>query len=803
MPVNLYDKLVKAFTGTTGIADAVDIETTGDSNVQGDLDGLRTDIDNIDASILHWQFNSGVTDTSDPGAAFLALNNGAKASATIVTFNTTSNNSSARFDEALSRLDVDDSIFLQQRNATARSVLYRVTGAATLTGTRVNVPVDDERTQGAEFDNNADINVILFFRGRENAIVIDPTTTVDATDATTFSSSLSGLTLGRGDAFRITTAGEPFSGQDTDAAVGDVIVATVASPSLTDVTNWAIVRKAATSQLSATENLFLDQLTSTGGVFGFTSSVQIDRDNVEANYRRVIENQGVAPDLTSLESKVDALYPLTPDVDILTDWADIYDPARASETVNIVPGYSLIADFRGTGASDHYEQAGVTYIAGSGVSDYSGLSDDFHRVFGFRVSAPANENLLWIDDSGTFIPFIDMNATGNFRVNDFTPARAQDEVVTNHIADGTYSTGTQTLTTSSGALTYTLPDYPANTTAQTRSLEIDFEVFLNGNDTLAGGFINIDIPDTDIVSTNDVTHSFFLGFPANRTVTASFRVATRVSGPDYLVDITLLSAPSDITFTVDELYLVQNYTASVVTPRVDNFLILQDESGDFTFSGEHELVIAFHPIHPLDGGPVTQMEVVPVAVDTSTGATTQLNDTLVKVPVPSFDDIRVPDDIEFRTFLPDHFLRHIDLVNILRDRDTKWCYALARLETVTQHAVTQPLELAAGTKIGGIDIPRSASSLVLQATDDSTDLRNTVTLPANYDTFNLLHVTEIAGGERRSSTLNVAMLASSDLGTSELIRSQGNTDFLFNNTTRVLTPEPVATTLYRVELFKF
>lgn len=38
MSTNIYDKLRKAFSGTTGLADASDIETTGSSNVQTDLD---------------------------------------------------------------------------------------------------------------------------------------------------------------------------------------------------------------------------------------------------------------------------------------------------------------------------------------------------------------------------------------------------------------------------------------------------------------------------------------------------------------------------------------------------------------------------------------------------------------------------------------------------------------------------------------------------------------------------------------------------------------------------------------------
>lgn len=54
MPINIYEKMRKAFTGTTGIADAVNIETTANSNVQADLNsrinGAVRDGDNIQFS---------------------------------------------------------------------------------------------------------------------------------------------------------------------------------------------------------------------------------------------------------------------------------------------------------------------------------------------------------------------------------------------------------------------------------------------------------------------------------------------------------------------------------------------------------------------------------------------------------------------------------------------------------------------------------------------------------------------------------------------------------------------------------
>ena len=801
MPIPLYDKLIKAVSTAVGLADAVDIETSGSSNVQADLDGLNTTAGNLGTSLWNWKFNGSVLSNAFPGDTFLGFNNAAKASTTNVAISVQSNSENARLDEALALLDFGDLMFIQERVAPANAVLYNIVGPARPVGVRFDIPVSAVQTQGVEFTANAVLNVRFVTKGAVNALrflrdTSNAIETVDASNAGTFASSVSGITLQAGNAFRVATAGEPFAGSVVRAEIGDVMVAVVDSPVTTDVADWIVLRKPNSLPVGNVADLFLRELTQTGNVFGFSSNVQIDRDNIEANYRTVIEAHGTAPDITSLQSKVDALYPLTPDVDILTDWANIYNPARAVEQVNIVPGYSSIVDFRST--SDRFEQAGVTYVAGSGVSNYSTLGDDLHRCFGLAVDAPADKTLLSITDGGTQIPYIDMTLTGNFRVNNFTPARTQDQVVTNATNFASRSAGTGTIAVGGAASTYTVPDYPANTSGQTRTVDVDFDVIVDGTNTFSGGFVSFDIPDTDIASTTDQEHTFQIGWPHNRVVTASMRFATRVSGMDFLLDITLLTAPSDVTLLIDGVNVLQSYTATVVIPRVDNFVTMQDDGVDFVFGGAHELLVAFHPFTDLN-----LVNVVPVVVNSSTGATTQLNDVNTTIPSPLFDAVQVPDDIEFRTFLPDHFLRHIDLVTLTRDRATKWCYALARLETVTEHAVTVALDLAAGTKVGGVDIPRSEKSLVVQATDDTTDLRSSVTLPANYTNFDYCHITEVAGGERRSVPLSVPVLSSADLSASDLLRSQGNTDFTFNNSTRVLATEPSGSTIYRVELYKF
>lgn len=802
MPIKAFGKIVKAFAGTEGVLDASNVETTGASNAQ-------TDLDNLTSSILAWKFNATVTDATNPGATFLAINNAAKDNATILSFNTTSNIDSARFDEALGRLGPGDGVYLQQRTAANKSIFYRVTGQTTTDGTKVNVPIVRERDQGTEFDNNAVLNVIFFYKGAGSSLRLvrnasNTILSIDATNPTTFDSALSSLTITSGDGFLIGTGGEPFANSSVNAEVDDVIFAISDSPSLTDIGDWAILRKPQSLPIDAASDLFLDQLTQTGNVFGFTSNVQIDRDNVEANYRAVIEanNGGVAPDLTSLRSKVDALFPLTPDVDILTDWADIYDPERAAQAVNIVPGYTSLADFRGTDASDHFESAGVGFATITDFVNYSTLTDDLHRVFGFRVQTLADKTLLFITDGATQIPFVDIRSNGNIRINNYTPARTQDEVVTGHVNFATLTSGTGTITVGGPVSTFTAPDYPANTTSQSRVLAIEFNVLDGGSSTGAGGGISLDIPDTPAASTNDVQHTFFLGWPSNRSVTATFRIATRVSGQDTLIDVSLISAPAGITFSIDNVDVVQSYTASVIIPRVDNFIILQDALGDFVLTAPGEFVLAFHPVPNND-----TTEVVPVAIDLTGGTIDELNDALISDPTPGFDEIRIPDDIQFRTFLPDHFLRHIDLSNLLSDRDTQWVYALARLEPITEHTVTEPITLAVGSKVGSVTLGENAVTEVYQATGKGTtqgELVNNVTLPANYTNFHFVHITEYITGalpEWRSVFLSVNVLAGGDVETSEVIRIQGNTDLVWQEGSRVLTSQG-GQTIYRAELVR-
>ena len=155
MPIHIYAKFRKAFAGMTGLVDASAVETTGNRDAQHDIDDLGN-------SILNWKFNSGITDGSDPGATFVAINNAAKAAATELVFNSTSNVGSARFDEMLAGLMPRARIYLQSRDTPANNVLYRISATPSTATDRVNLQVAAERFTGGEFVNDEVLNIVFF-----------------------------------------------------------------------------------------------------------------------------------------------------------------------------------------------------------------------------------------------------------------------------------------------------------------------------------------------------------------------------------------------------------------------------------------------------------------------------------------------------------------------------------------------------------------------------------------------------------------------------------------------------------------
>ena len=401
--------------------------------------------------------------------------------------------------------------------------------------------------------------------------------------------------------------------------------------------------------------------------------------------------------IVTLESKVAALYPLTSYVDDLDHWGDIYNPALAAGTVDITDGYSLIADYRGD--STRYESSGVTYDnTGTNVVTYTGLGDNLFRTFGFKVNAPADQVLLWIVDGTDRIPYIDMTAAGNYRVNNYVAATTEDQTVRDQLHTITSTTGQTTLRPgTTDTTTFTITPFPAAARQKSRVLNVNIDIHVNGNDTFAGHLELINLPAENTAQDQQTfTRDIPLGpIHGNRVVRITMGYVLRVSGNDLIMDLQLISAPSDVTVVLDSLIVELNYTAPATTPRVDNFSILQDENGDYTFTGDNEIVITLHPFENLN-----LINVVPVAVNSS-GTFDQLNDANTPIPAHHFGSVEIPDQtalsgFEFRTFAPEHYLSHSDLQTLLGRRTTQWCYGLALLRAITENAVTEEVDFTQG-----------------------------------------------------------------------------------------------------------
>ncbi len=909
------------------IGDAIDIETT-DANVQSELN-------NLNSSILNWRFNGTITDASNPGLGFLALNNALKDNATIISFSVQTNTDNARYTTVLQRLKNGDLINIHERDAINNSILYEVTGNPTTDGTKINVPVARELDQGVEFTNNAvlivrfewtsgtasvpnafldeieevDRNVyarqetpagqvfgVRFwlrdaevtpsnindpgvgliigesngefgqndnqFRQNSNAaqsflyVTLDDQLVAnianlfvrvfdeDGNEIGVFNmqsnfteqSSLSGLAAGtvylltsgdRGGSFlhymnneliqlftatndpffdlpavnendvdltrsvkdlpesrlstnlqiKINQQGVPFDDQfKLDQFVEATSTSTSAQltgstqllyrlsefspdtedyfsadfdtgipPSIGGSTTWFIAVpheynlvsftgidgtttvtpfktniRLTPSAVNNNQDIVYNTYTITvpDAVSGTptnltpdgtetsiteldpTSIFKINRDNVSQALLSDIENGANSSEITQLKNRVSTLYPLSTYVDRLTDWGTIYEPDHATENVEIVSGYSLLADFRAT--DDRYESAGVTYTAGTGVSEYTGLTDNYNRAFAFKVTAASDKVLMWIVDGVETVPFVDITAGGQIRVNDYTPSASQDVDLTNQYTGLTLAAGGVNIITTAvpkPRAIYTIPDFPANTTNQSQGVTADFEVLVNGNDLGAGGDISFSIPVTPTSQSRiNSDHTFNLGpLYNNRQITVTIGHRLTFSDPDYQIDFTLQAAPSDITLRVNNVSLFRNYTTSQAVPRVDNFLSFSDALGTYTFTGEQEFILSF------DHGHQGSVDAVPATVGAD-GVIDELNNLRIQELV-TFNSIEVADDIEFRTFQSDHFLTHSDLAHLLENRAIKWVYSLARLNTVTGRAVNQPIDLASGTTIGGAAFP--------------------------------------------------------------------------------------------------
>lgn len=430
---------------------------------------------------------------------------------------------------------------------------------------------------------------------------------------------------------------------------------------------------------------------------------------VQAKLNRT-DGQGTIDDqrLSAAESKLAALYPLTPDVNKLVEWAEIFTPANTTQRVREATGYSLIADYRSD--SDRYESTGVTYDnTGTNVVTYSGLSENLQRTFGFLVSNPANQVLLWLVDGATRIPFIDITSAGNFRVNNYREVINEGDHITNQLHFLTRTSGDAVVTTAvDSKSTFTVTPFPTGATETSRTMQIGIDVYVNGSNTFGEHIADItDVPsDNSAQSRNTLPAQISLGpLHGNRVVNVVIGYEFRVSGSDLLVDFTLVSAPSDVSIQFDNVATFLNYTAPDTTTRVDNFQIFGDGGGNYVFSGNTNILFAFHPYQINNS-----MNVVPVAIN-SAGTVTELNDITVPIPAHSFDSVEIPDTFEFRTFIPDHFLTHNDLAHIITRASTKWCYGLALLETVSEHRIAGELEFNTYILIGSPNGTRVRVSL--------------------------------------------------------------------------------------------
>lgn len=546
-----------------------------------------------------------------------------------------------------------------------------------------------------------------------------------------------------------------------------------------------------------------------------TDLFKIDRDNVQPDFLTHIENtQGSTLDnqrLDALENKVSTLYPLATDVDALLDWGDIYVPERPVQEVVITQGYDLIADYRGP--STRYESAGVTYDdTGVNVVTYTGLSTSLQRIFGFKVTGVADQVLLWVIDGSDRIPFIDVTAAGTYRVNNYQQSRTAATPVSNEVIFLSLTSGGTNVMTLPQNAVFVVNDYPTGATDTSRSVQVGFDVLLNGSDTQAEHLQQIDVPETNIGQDRiDIVVHIPLGpLHSNRVVTVTIGYRFVFVDPEYRLILNLVDAPSDVTLRAQNVALTRSYTPTDTVVRTDDFQVLQDAGGNYTFTGENELIVGFQP--SLSG---TTMDAVPVAVN-SVGTIDQLNDQVTSVPHAGFEDVEIPDTtalsgFEFRTARANHFLAHSDLASLIADRTLQWAYGLARLRTVaTAHAVSEPVDLASGSTLNGVAIATTSGPLVpnvvYQATAVGTsagELVSSIALPADYTNYDFVHITEVIVGvpnEWRHTSITTHLLNSGDIGVNDNVRIQGASDMTWTSGTRTLTIVGGSQDIYRVLL---
>lgn len=420
-------------------------------------------------------------------------------------------------------------------------------------------------------------------------------------------------------------------------------------------------------------------------------NLDIGYTNLDPQVQQMLSRQGTGGvndehRIDSLESKVAALFPLTPDVSDLTNIAGIFTPAQTSQIVDVTNGYSLMADYRGD--ATRYEQAGVTYDnTGANVVRYSGLTNSLQRAFGFKVTAPSNKTLLSLVDGSTLIPYVDMTATGNFRVNNYQFATEPGTNITNEVHFLTRTAGVERLDPNEATVsTFTITPFPAGSTGRSRTIQIDLESYdENGNPRQSGHLASITLPaDNTAQARTELTEPVPITFGNVPNVVISYEL--RVSGSDLLIDFRLVrsESPQITAIRLTNVATLLDYTSASTTSRTDRWIAFSDEGGTYTFTGEAELLISFQPFYD---GNIT--EIVGV-VRESDGTVVQLNDD--RSLLPDVSTVEIPDDIDFRTFLADHYFRHLDLANLIPRTNTQWVYGLALLRDISEFTVNQELD---------------------------------------------------------------------------------------------------------------
>lgn len=258
MVIFVEDKL-KPGTTAVKLADALDIETTGGSTVQSELDAVGAQV----SVGFGWLWANQVG--GNPPDQSFVFNNALPASVTQL--NLAQNSHSGRIDEVITRLKNNDFIFIQDTTNVTNSFLYRVTASPTLvsaTFSYYTVPVEFERANGTYTPNAGDRWAFTFFleavSGQRSANVwAFNSRSLNCTSPTTFAASLANYTPVLGDAFIVATGGEPFAAATVEATAGDIFIPIQANPDLLDPTDWDIVRQSQSLGLTTTEAHAVEQ----------------------------------------------------------------------------------------------------------------------------------------------------------------------------------------------------------------------------------------------------------------------------------------------------------------------------------------------------------------------------------------------------------------------------------------------------------------------------------------------------------------------------------------------------------------